>query len=128
MKQAEELKQETQAAEKRAKDAAEAHAKAEKELQEAEKKTKEQETLMKEAMQTLQKEMPSELSEADQKKKEKQRPKVDKVIAKCEVKKAAAADKFKIGQYGDAVKDYAGAVQVLDSAVEDFPLFKQELI
>lgn len=128
MKQAEELKKETQAAEKKAKDAAEAHAKAEKELQEAEKKTKEQETLMKEAMQTLQKEVPSELSEADQKKKEKQRPKVDKVIAKCEVKKAAAADKFKIGQYGDAVKDYAGAVQVLDSAVEDFPLFKQELM
>jgi hypothetical protein len=31
------------------------------------------------------------------KKKEKQKPKVDKVIVKCETKKQAAAEKFKIG-------------------------------
>jgi hypothetical protein len=37
------------------------------------------------------------MSDADLKKREKQRPKVDKVIAKCEAKKSSAAEKFKIG-------------------------------
>lgn len=37
-------------------------------------------------------------------KKEKQRPKIDKIIEKCEAKKNDAAEKFKLGQYGDAVK------------------------
>ena len=37
---------------------------------------------------------------------ERQRPKVDSVIQKCETKKTAAAEKFKLGQYGDAVKAY----------------------
>lgn len=89
----------------------------------------EQQKVIDESVTELGKEMKTpELSDADKKKKKKQQPKVDKVIQKCEVKKTAAADKFKIGQYGDAVKDYAGAVQILESAVEDFPLFKQELV
>jgi len=33
-----------------------------------------------------------------------------------------------LGQYGDASKQYKGAVDILESAVEDFPLFKEELI
>jgi hypothetical protein len=55
---------------------------------------------------------------------EKQSPKVDKILEKCETRKTAAAKYFKIGQYGEAVKAYETAVLVLESAVEDFPLFK----
>lgn len=58
---------------------------------------------------------------------EKQRPKVDKIIQKCDEKKTLAAEKFKLGQYGEAVKAYQGATTVLESSIEDFPLFKQEL-
>jgi tetratricopeptide (TPR) repeat protein len=57
----------------------------------------------------------------------KQRPKVDGVIQKCDNKKTLAAEKFKLGQYGEAVKCYQQAAASLESAVEDFPLFKQEL-
>ena len=60
-------------------------------------------------------------------KKARLQPKIDNVVSKCEAKKKAAAQKFKIGQYGAAVKDYMSSVQILEAAVEDFPLFKQEL-
>lgn len=60
-------------------------------------------------------------------KKQAQRPKVDKVIVKVEAKKAKAAEQFKLGQYGDAVATYKACTVILESAAEDFPLFKQEL-
>jgi len=69
-----------------------------------------------------------EYSAAELAKKEKQKPKVDKVLKKCDDRKSKAAELFKLGQYGEAVKQYKSAIDVLESAVEDFPLFKQELI
>jgi len=57
---------------------------------------------------------------------EKQRPKVDAVFAKVEKKKKTAADVFKLGQYGEAVKSYKSATEVLEESLEDFPLFKVE--
>ena len=49
------------------------------------------------------------------------------MLKKVETKKTAAADQFKLGQYGEAIKSYKAAVNVLESASEDFPLFKKEL-
>ena len=49
------------------------------------------------------------------------------MLKKVEDKKSTAADLFKLGQYGEALKSYRAAVQVLESATEDFPLFKREL-
>jgi hypothetical protein len=46
------------------------------------------------------------LSNADYKKKEKQRPKFDKLKEKIESKKETAAAKFKDGQYGEAISLY----------------------
>jgi tetratricopeptide (TPR) repeat protein len=34
---------------------------------------------------------------------------------------------FKLGQYGEAVKAYKSAADMLESAIEDFPLWAQEL-
>ena len=48
----------------------------------------------------------ADVSPANAKKMKKQRPKVDGVLTKVETKKAAAADAFKLGQYGEAVKAY----------------------
>jgi tetratricopeptide (TPR) repeat protein len=59
--------------------------------------------------------------------KEKQRPKVDEVIRKCEDKKSKAAEAFKLGQYGEAVEHYKKAISSLESLIEDFPLFKREI-
>lgn len=58
---------------------------------------------------------------------EKQRPKIDSIVKKVDTKKTSAAEKFKLGQYGEAVKAYQQATQILEGAIEDFPLFKQEL-
>jgi hypothetical protein len=33
---------------------------------------------------------------------------------------------FKLGQYGEAVKSYKSASEVLEESLEDFPLFKVE--
>lgn len=60
-------------------------------------------------------------------KKEKQQPKIDAVISKVEDKKTKASELFKLGQYGEAVKIYKQADDVLMNCVEDFPLFRQEL-
>lgn len=49
------------------------------------------------------------------------------MLKKVEDKKTTAAESFKLGQYGDAIKSYRAAVQVLESASEDFPLFKKEI-
>lgn len=49
------------------------------------------------------------------------------MLKKVEAKKATAAESFKVGQYGDAINSYRAAVQVLESAGEDFPLFKKEI-
>lgn len=49
------------------------------------------------------------------------------MLKKVEAKKTTAAEAFKLGQYGEALKSYRAAVQVLESAGEDFPLFKKEL-
>jgi tetratricopeptide (TPR) repeat protein len=68
------------------------------------------------------------MTAADLAKKEKQKMKVDGVVKKCDDRKAKAAELFKLGQYGDATKQYKGAIDVLESAIEDFPLFKEELI
>ena len=46
---------------------------------------------------------------ADLLKMEKQRPKIDKIADKVETKKTTAAEKFKLGQYGEAVKAYQQA-------------------
>ena len=67
------------------------------------------------------------LSAADRAKQAKQRPKVEAVLKKVDAKKATAADAFKLGQYGEAIHSYKAAVQVLESAGEDFPLFKREI-
>jgi len=67
------------------------------------------------------------LSAADLAKQAKQRPKVEAVLKKVDAKKATAADAFKLGQYGEAIHSYKAAVQVLESAGEDFPLFKREI-
>ena len=40
---------------------------------------------------------------------EQQRPKIDNIIQKVETKKTSAAEQFKLGQYGDAVKAYQQA-------------------
>jgi tetratricopeptide (TPR) repeat protein len=78
------------------------------------------------------KETPAEsapgLSAADLEKKNKLKGKIDKFMEKVEGKKTAAADAFKLGQYGDAVKHYKAAADMLESAIEDFPLWKQELV
>mmetsp|Transcript_34737 Transcript_34737/g.53346 ORF Transcript_34737/g.53346 Transcript_34737/m.53346 type:complete len:405 (-) Transcript_34737:500-1714(-) len=58
---------------------------------------------------------------------ERQRPKVDNVIAKVDAKKKVAAEKFQLGQYGEATKFYKQAVAILESTEEDFPLFKQQV-
>lgn len=68
------------------------------------------------------------MSEVDQKKYDKQRPKIDAVLKKQDAKKEQAAEKFKVGQYGEAIKIYKSAAESLEIAIEDFPLFKQELI
>lgn len=69
----------------------------------------------------------TKLSAADQAKYDKQKPKVDNVLKKVETKKEKAAEEFKLGQYGEAIKSYKAAVTILESAIEDFPLFKKEL-
>lgn len=56
----------------------------------------------------------------------KQRPKVDAILKKVEDKKKKAAEVFKLGQYGEAVKQYKSASEVLEESLEDFPLFKVE--
>lgn len=48
-------------------------------------------------------------------------------MAKCNAKKERAAELFKLGQYGDAVKAYHAAAEVLEAAAEDFPLFLTEV-
>lgn len=60
-------------------------------------------------------------------KKEKQQPKLDAVIVKVDKKKAKASELFKLGQYGEAVKIYKQADDMLMNCVEDFPLFREEL-
>lgn len=69
----------------------------------------------------------AEKDKALQEKKQKQQPKIDKVLKKCDDYKNQAAELIKVGQYGEAVKVYKKATAALESAVEDFPLFKQEL-
>jgi len=54
-------------------------------------------------------------------------PKIEKLLEKLEAKKKLAAEQFKIGQYGEANKHYNSGADMLESAIEDFPLFKQEL-
>lgn len=71
---------------------------------------------------------PPSMSASDLAKKEKQKPKVEGVIKKCDERKTKAAELFKLGQYGEASKQYKAAVDILEGAVEDFPLFKEELI
>lgn len=67
------------------------------------------------------------LTQEEQEKKDQQRAKIDKVTKKCDGKKAEAAELFKIGQYAEAVLIYKSAAVVLESAVEDYPLFEKEL-
>ena len=58
---------------------------------------------------------------------EKQQGKLQKFMDKVEAKKEKAAELFKLGQYGDAIKQYKAAAEILDGAGEDFPLFVQDL-
>jgi tetratricopeptide (TPR) repeat protein len=69
----------------------------------------------------------SGLTPEEKAKKDKQRPKVDKFMSKVDAKKEKAAELFKLGQYGEAVNFYKQATEMLESAIDDFPLFKQEL-
>lgn len=68
-----------------------------------------------------------QMTEAEMKEKESQKYKIDRVFAKCDKKKEASAELIKLGQYGEAVKGYKEAADVLESAGEDFPLYKQEI-
>jgi len=45
-------------------------------------------------------------------------------LKKCDAKKEKAAEQFKLGQYGEAVISYKQAAEMIESAIEDFPLFK----
>ncbi len=53
------------------------------------------------------------LSNADYKKKEKQRPKFEKLKEKIDTKKDAAAGKFKDGQYAEAIALYKNSAELL---------------
>lgn len=64
---------------------------------------------------------------ADLKKKDKQRPKFDKIKTKVDVKKDEAASLFKGGNYADAINAYKSCAEMLDNSLEDFPLFKREI-
>ena len=48
-------------------------------------------------------------------------------MVKVEAKKTKAADLFKLGQYGEAQNFYHQATEMLKAAIDEFPLFKQEL-
>ena len=63
----------------------------------------------------------------DYERKESQRPKFDKIRLKTDAKKDEAAQKFKDGDYINAIKLYKQTAELLDAALEDFPLFKKEI-
>lgn len=67
------------------------------------------------------------VNNADYEKKEKQKPKFQKVQEKIELKKTEAAAKFKSGNYIEANKIYKSAAAQLEDLIEDFPLFKKEI-
>lgn len=67
------------------------------------------------------------LSNADYKKKEKQRPKFEKITTKINTKKDDAAAKFKTGLYAEAITCYNSAAEILAEALEDFPMFRREI-
>ena len=67
------------------------------------------------------------LQNSDYKKKAKQSPKFEKIKDKIESKKDSAALKFKDGQYGDSIKVYQTAAEILSEAIEDFPLWRKEI-
>lgn len=69
----------------------------------------------------------AEVDKATEEKKQKQKAKIDKLLKKCQDYKDEAAAKVKLGQYGEAVKIYIKGTDSLESAIEDFPLWKQEL-
>lgn len=52
---------------------------------------------------------------------------MDKLFKKCDERKTEAASLFKLGQYGEAIKEYKRAVDILEVAREDFPLFVSEI-
>ena len=60
-------------------------------------------------------------------KKESQKPKFDKVLAKIDDKKKEASKQFGLGSFGDAIKIYKAAAEILETLLEDFPLFKKEV-
>lgn len=43
------------------------------------------------------------------------------------MKKESAKDLYKLGQYGEAIKTFKTAAEMVESAIADFPLFKAEL-
>lgn len=115
---------------------------AQKEAEELEKKQAKQEKQLAEAKDDLDKVLKAKdeakkkvdesiaqagISAEEMAKKERQQPKMDAIVSKIEDKKAKAAEVFKLGQYGEAVKIYKTAVETLENCVEDFPLFRQEL-
>ena len=67
-------------------------------------------------------------SEADKAKRAKQEPSVKKFTTKVDAKKTQAAEMYKLGQYSEAAKIYKQAEEMIESALEDFPLFKADLI
>lgn len=67
------------------------------------------------------------LQNSDYKKKEKQRGKFDKIVAKIEGKKESAASKFKEGAYAEAIKVYKNGGEILSECIEDFPLWRKEI-
>jgi hypothetical protein len=60
-------------------------------------------------------------------KKASQTLKFEKVLVKIETKKKEASKQFGLGSFGEAIKIYKSAAEVLETLMEDFPLFKKEI-
>lgn len=64
----------------------------------------------------------------DSAKKASQKEKFDKVLlGKIEAKKTEASKLFGLGSFGEAIKIYKGAAEILETLLEDFPLYKKEI-
>ena len=60
-------------------------------------------------------------------KKEGQKKQFSISMIKCIMKKNKGADKFKLGQYGEASQIYQEIIEILQKIDSDFPLYKQEV-
>lgn len=63
----------------------------------------------------------------DSAKKASQKERFEKVIVKIDTKKKEASKQFGLGSFGEAIKIYKSAAEVLETLLEDFPLYKKEI-